>query len=109
MTSDSDEVSRPRPKVVPVEPRETRVAEESDELPVVARMVVEIRSDGTRTIARGAVEDRLADERVALEFRAGSPWELAKSLAKMLMDTPSFAKQAARAMLPAVRRRRKGA
>jgi len=31
--------------------------EKKPELPVVARLVVEIRSDGRHTIARGAAED----------------------------------------------------
>ena len=60
---------------------------EADELPVVARMVVEIRSGGTRTIARGAVEDLLNDQQVAVEASAGSPLELSRALAKMLFPT----------------------
>jgi hypothetical protein len=51
-------------------------------------MVVEIRSDGTRTIARGAVEDRLSDQQVAVEARADSPLELSRALAKMLLSAP---------------------
>jgi hypothetical protein len=60
----------------------------AEELPVVARMVVEIRSDGSRTIARGAVEDRLSDQQVAVEARADSPLELSRALAKMLLSAP---------------------
>jgi hypothetical protein len=63
-------------------------AGEADELPIVARMVVEIRSDGSRTIARGAIEDRLNDEQVAVEARADSPLELSRALAKMLFSAP---------------------
>jgi len=59
-----------------------------DELPIVARMVVEIRSDGSRTIARGAIEDRLHGEQVAVEARADSPLELSRALAKMLFSAP---------------------
>lgn len=65
-----------------------------DELPVVARMVVEIRSDGTRTVARGAVEDLLHGEQVAVEARAGSPLELSRALAKMLLSAPFAASSA---------------
>jgi hypothetical protein len=61
------------------------------EPPVVARLVVEIRSDGTRTVARGAMEDRISGESVAVEARADSPVELASALAKMLLRTPSIA------------------
>jgi hypothetical protein len=62
--------------------------DELDELPVVARMVVEIRSDGTRTIARGALEDRASGQRVAIELTPTSPWALAKSMAKLLLGAP---------------------
>ena len=59
-----------------------------DELPVVARMVVEIRSDGTRTIARGAIEDRLGGQAVGVEAQADSPLELSRALAKMVLSAP---------------------
>ena len=59
-----------------------------DELPVVARMVIEIRSDGSRTIARGAVEDCLNDQSVAVDARADSPLELSRALVKMLLSGP---------------------
>ena len=64
---------------------------EGDEPPVVARLVVEIRSDGTRTIARGAMEDHISGESHGVEARAGSPLELASALAKMILQTPSMA------------------
>jgi len=35
-----------------------RALSSDDDLPVVARLVVEIRSDGRRTVARGGIEDR---------------------------------------------------
>lgn len=70
-----------------------------DTLPVVARMVVEIRSDGTRTIARGALDDRVSGQRVAVELVPGSPWDMAKSIAKLLMATPSAARSAVRSAL----------
>ncbi len=59
-----------------------------EELPVVARMVVEIRSDGTRTVARGAIEDRIGDQQVAVEAEAGSPLELSAALTKLLLSAP---------------------
>ncbi len=58
----------------------------SDELPVVARLVVEVRSDGSRTIARGALE---AEGRaVQLEARGGTPAQLARSLSRALLAAP---------------------
>jgi hypothetical protein len=60
----------------------------ADELPVIARLVVEIRSDGTRTIARGAMEDLTSGQQVAVEARAGSPLELSRALAKLLLSAP---------------------
>lgn len=56
--------------------------------PVVARMVVEIRSDGSRTVARGALEDLASGERVALEASGGSPAELAAQMLKSLVKLP---------------------
>lgn len=74
-----------------------------EELPVVARMVVEIRSDGSRTIARGAIEDRLGDQTVGVEARADSPLELSRALAKMVLSAP-FAALLGRAKGEAARR-----
>lgn len=59
-----------------------------DELPVVARLVVELRSDGTRTIARGAIVDVDSGQQVAIEVRASSLLELTGSLAKSLASLP---------------------
>lgn len=58
------------------------------ELPVVARIVVEVRSDGSRTVARGAMEDAASQTRVALEASGGTPLELALALAKSIMAAP---------------------
>jgi hypothetical protein len=55
---------------------------------VVARLVVEIRSDGTRTVARGALEDVLTGERSTIEASGGSPVQLAASMASTLLSTP---------------------
>jgi hypothetical protein len=64
------------------------VPAEVAELPVVARIVVEIRSDGSRTLARGAMEDAASQTRVALEASGGTPLELALALAKSIMAAP---------------------
>jgi hypothetical protein len=66
-----------------------------DDLPVVARMIVEIRSDGSRTIARGAVEDATTGQRVAVEARGDSPVSLAMALARSLVRMPRLTARAA--------------
>ena len=63
------------------------------EPPVVARMIVEIRSDGSRTIARGAVEDVASGQRAAIEAKGGTPFQLALSLVRSLGQLPRFALQ----------------
>ncbi len=74
--------------------------ERADEPPVVARLVVEIRSDGTRTIARGAVDDAQRGERVAIEARGDSPIQLAIALARALTQLPRLtARSAVRGLL----------
>lgn len=67
--------------------------------PVVLRMVVEVRSDGTRTIARGALEDQRMGERVQIKIDNFSPLLLGKEITRALLSVPSFAKRAARTML----------
>lgn len=71
-----------------------------DEPPVVARMVIEIRSDGSRTIARGAMEDLHSGETIAIEARGSTPLSLALGLARSMVKGRSFARTAARALLP---------
>lgn len=72
----------------------------ADEPPVVARLVVEIRSDGTRTIARGALEDVQRGEHAAIEARGDSPLQLALALARALAQLPrTFARQSVRGLL----------
>jgi hypothetical protein len=61
------------------------------EPPVVARMMIEIRSDGSRTIARGAVEDVATGQRTAIEARGDSPIQLAIALARSLTQLPRLA------------------
>lgn len=70
------------------------------EPPVVARLVVEIRSDGSRTIARGAVEDVVNGQRTAIEARGDSPIQLALALARSLTQLPRLtARSAVRGLL----------
>jgi hypothetical protein len=88
---------RPKTDLVPSSPDEVEPVEEP---PVVARLVVEIRSDGTRTIARGAVEDAQRGERVAIEARGDSPLQLAIALARALTQMPRLtARSAIRGLL----------
>ena len=86
---------------VPKPSQELEAADE--ELPVVARLVVEIRSDGSRTVARGAMKDELGGEQVTVVARGNSPLELAAQLTKSLVTMPITAGQFAKAMLEARR------
>jgi hypothetical protein len=63
-------------------------ASPDDELPVVARLVIEIRSDGTRTVARGALEQAELGERIGVEARGGSPAALAADLLRAIISLP---------------------
>jgi len=86
-----------KPELVEQPPDELR---RDSEPPVVARLVVEIRSDGTRTIARGAVEDVHRGERTAIEARGDSPLQLAIALARSLTQLPRLgARSAIRGLL----------
>lgn len=67
-----------------------------DELPVVARLIVEVRSDGSRTVARGAMEDAASGTRAAIEASGSTPLELALGLAKSIMAAPWFGRIVAR-------------
>jgi hypothetical protein len=63
-----------------------------DELPVVARLMVEIRSDGSRTVARGALEDAITGQRVAVAARGTTPFALASAIARSMLSVPVLAK-----------------
>ncbi len=63
-----------------------------EDLPVIARMVVEIRSDGSRTIARGALEDVEKKDKIAIRAEGASPLALAGSLARALTQLPRISK-----------------
>lgn len=72
-------------EIVPTaEAERTRALSRDEDLPVVARMVIEIRSDGTRTVARGAVEDVATGQQAAVVARGGSPVALAADLTRGL-------------------------
>ncbi|HZX93211.1 MAG TPA: hypothetical protein VFE90_01755 [Myxococcales bacterium] len=74
------------------------------EPPVVARLILEIRSDGTRTIARGLAEDVERGERVKVEAEGANPLQLVLSLLKSLKDVPALARSFARGLLPGRRK-----
>ncbi len=89
----TDKRDRPDVEVITREaPGELR---EDVEPPVVARLVVEIRSDGTRTIARGALEDTTNGARTQLEARGDSPLSLALQLARALTQLPRLTARSA--------------
>jgi len=91
-------MGRDRDDRLPAKPTRVELAREED-LPVVARLVVEIRSDGRRTVARGAMEDTATGQGVAVEARGDSPMKLALSLARAMFSLPALGRGAARALL----------
>lgn len=81
-----------------------RALSSDDDLPVVARLVVEIRSDGRRTVARGAIEDVGSGVKTAVVARGDSPVRLAVDLARAIARLPRMAaRSAVRGMLGARR------
>lgn len=67
-------------------------------------MIVEIRSDGLRTVARGALQDLHTGQSVAIRADGASPLALASSLAKSLvslpvLSAPGLARQALKRLL----------
>ena len=77
------------------------VVEEPGEPPVVARLVVEIRSDGTRTIARGALQDASIGQEVAIKAEGTTPLALAASLMRSLFSAPLLGRVISRALTAA--------
>ena len=80
------------------QPREARLTEEPAEPPVVARLVIEIRSDGSRTIARGAMEDRLTGQSVAVKTEGATPEEFSRALLKQLLQAPFIGRNLGRSI-----------
>jgi hypothetical protein len=91
-------VNGPKSDELTTREREKQDLTREDDLPVVARMVVEIRSDGTRTIARGAAEDAASGEKVAIQIEGTTPLSLALSLMKTLGQVPALARQAMKSL-----------
>jgi hypothetical protein len=60
----------------------------SVEPPVVAQLVIEVRSDGSFTIARGALV--IDGETTAIEAQGTTPAELAASLARTVAGIPAL-------------------
>ena len=81
---------RDKPELVLTPPGEL-----TGEPPVVARLIVEIRSDGSRTIARGAMEDVISGHRTMVEARGDSPLQLAIALARSLTQLPRLSARSA--------------
>jgi hypothetical protein len=75
-------------------------ADGDGELPVVARLIVEIRSDGRRTLARGALEDLISGERTEIAARGDTPAALVASLWRSMTGIAALARRTARSLLP---------
>jgi len=69
---------------------------QSDEPPVVAQLMIEIRSDGSRTIARGALNDLRTNESAQVHAEGRTPAELMLTLASSLIALPTSLFAAAR-------------
>jgi hypothetical protein len=82
--------NKPPNQIEVASPRQNAIIASDDDLPVVARLVVEIRSDGSRTIARGGIEDLTLGQRVTIEARGDSPLQLALALAKSISSLPTL-------------------
>jgi hypothetical protein len=93
--------SKPEPTEVTnvVRVADDRLAEKPGDPPVVARLIIEIRSDGSRTVARGALDDVLGGEKVAVEARGTTPAALAASLIRSMFSAPLLARAIARRLL----------
>jgi hypothetical protein len=59
------------------------------EPPVVAQLMIEIRSDGSHTIARGALHDLRSQESAHVHAEGKSPAQLIASLLGSLLSLPS--------------------
>jgi hypothetical protein len=74
------------------------------EPPVVAQLMIEIRSDGSRTIARGALNDLRNGESANVHAEGRSPAELMISLASSLLTLPSTLLKSTRSTASAAER-----
>lgn len=107
MNSKRPEAAAPldTPTSVVVQPASQAIAASHDDtdLPVVARLVVEVRSDGKRTIARGGMEDLALGKRVTIDARGDSPFALAMQLTRALVQLPGITAARAVQQLAAAR------
>jgi hypothetical protein len=71
----------------------------ADEPPVVARLVVEIRSDAHRTVARGSLEEAEVGKRTSIQVEGATPSQLLLSLVSAFFRLPAFAGSVAQALL----------
>ncbi|MEY4575803.1 MAG: hypothetical protein RL701_506 [Pseudomonadota bacterium] len=67
----------------------TQLQQAADEPPVVAQLMIEIRSDGSRTIARGALNDLITGESAQVHAEGRTPSDLIMSLATSLLALPT--------------------
>jgi hypothetical protein len=67
----------------------TQMGAPAEEPPVVAQLMIEIRSDGSRTIARGALNDLRNGESAQVHAEGKTPRDLMLSLAGSLLALPS--------------------
>lgn len=72
----------------------TQLGTPAEEPPVVAQLMIEIRSDGSRTIARGALNDLRNGESAQVHAEGKTPRDLMLSLASSLLALPSSFSQA---------------
>ena len=63
--------------------------ETHQEPPVVAQLMIEIRSDGSHTIARGALHDLRSQESAHVHAEGKTPAQLIASLLGSLLSLPS--------------------
>lgn len=89
-----------------IAPATSQVPAVEEDLPVVARLIVEVRSDGTRTVARGAMEDVASGTRAAIEAAGSTPLELAMTLARSMVSAPWFARNLVRSGVRGLLRKR---
>lgn len=66
-----------------------QVGTPAEEPPVVAQLMIEIRSDGSRTIARGALNDLKTGESAQVHAEGKTPRDLMMSLAGSLLSLPA--------------------
>lgn len=67
---------------------QTQLGQPIDEPPVVAQLMIEIRADGSRTIARGALNDLRTGESAQVHAEGRTPADLMMSLASSLLALP---------------------